>query len=138
MFSRFLPATPRLTIGPTWQFAVPLASWPVAGDEAIVPTFLVERYVPRDENAQRAGIADAAQAATAAAAAALRAGDSPGPVRCLAVTLVPGDELCYCLFEAPSVEAVRRAHELAQISCERIVEAFHLTAQPPRPAGSTP
>ena len=103
-----------------------------------MPTFLVERYVPRGENAQRAGIAEAAQAAAAAETAARRAGDSPGPIRYLAVTLVPGDELCYCLFEAPSIEAVRRAHELAQISCERIVEAFHLTAQPPRNGSSTP
>jgi hypothetical protein len=44
---------------------------------------------------------------------------------------MPGDELCYCVFEAPSIQAVRRAHELAQISCERIVEAFHVAALPP-------
>jgi hypothetical protein len=103
-----------------------------------VPTFLVERYVPSGGSAQPAAIAGAAHAAQAAEAAAGRAGDSPGPIRYLAVTLVPGDELCYCLFEAPSVEAVRRAHELAQISCERIVEAFHVTAQTPGNEGSTP
>jgi Protein of unknown function (DUF4242) len=109
-----------------------------------VPTFLVERYVPSAGSAQPAAIAgaahaaQAAEAAEAAEAAAGRAGESPGPIRYLAVTLVPGDELCYCLFEAPSVEAVRRAHELAQISCERIVEAFHVTAQTPGNEGSTP
>jgi hypothetical protein len=103
-----------------------------------VATFLVERYVPRAGSAQPAGIAGAAQAAQAAEEAAGRAGDSPGPIRYLAVTLVPSDELCYCLFEAPSIEAVRRAHELAQISCERIVEALHVTARTPRNAGSTP
>jgi Protein of unknown function (DUF4242) len=138
VFSRFLAAQPRLTIGPTWQFGVPSAFWPVVGDEAVVPTFLVERYVPRAGSAHPAGIAEAAQAAQVAEAAAGRAPDSPGPVRYLAVTLVPGDELCYCLFEAPSVEAVRRAHELAQISCERIVEAFHVTAHTPGNQGSTP
>jgi hypothetical protein len=138
VFSRFLAAQPRLTIGRNWQFAIPSASWPVAGDEAVVPTFLVERYVPSAGNAQPAGIAGAAQAAQAIEAAAGRAPDSPGPVRYLAVILVPGDELCYCLFEAPSVEAVRRAHELAQISCERIVEAFHVTAYTPRNEGSPP
>jgi hypothetical protein len=113
----------------------------VAGDEAVVPTFLVERYIPGAGSAQPAGIAEAAQAAQAAEAAEAAAGrtpDSPGPVRYLAVTLVPGDELCYCLFEAPSVDAVRRAHELAQISCERIVEAFHVTARTPGNEGSTP
>lgn len=103
-----------------------------------MPTFLVERYVPRDENAQRGGIAEAAQAAAAAETAARRARDSPGPIRYLAAIVVPGDELCYSLFEAPSIEAVRRAHELAQISCERIVEAFHLTTQTPGNEGSTP
>jgi hypothetical protein len=143
VFSRFLAAAPRLTIGRTWQFAVPSACWPVAGDEAVVPTFLVERYVPRAESVQPAGIAGAAQAAQAARAAqaaeaaAQRAPDSPGLVRYLAVTLVPGDELCLCLFEAPSIEAVRRAHELAQITCERIVEAFHVSGQPPATEGST-
>jgi hypothetical protein len=103
-----------------------------------VPTFLVERYVPRAGSAQPAGIDEATQVAQDAQEAAARAGDSSGSVRCLAVTLVPGDELCYCLFEAPSVEAVRRAHEIAQISCERIVEAFHVTAHTPRNEGSSP
>ena len=86
-----------------------------------MPTYLVERYVPR---AVRAHLAEIVKMAKTAA----RSGDSPGAIRCLAVTLVPGDELCYCLFEAPTIEAVRQAHELARIPCERIVEAFHATA----------
>ena len=88
-----------------------------------MPTYLVERYVPRAATAQLAEIVRTAQAAAG------QAGDSPGAIRYLAVTLVPGDELCYCLFEAPTIEAVRQAHELAQIPSERIVEAFHATAR---------
>jgi hypothetical protein len=87
-----------------------------------VPTYLVERYVPRAAGAQLAKIVSTAKAAAG------QAGDSPGAIRCLAVTLVPGDELCYCLFEAPTIEAIQQAHDLAQIPCERIVEAFHATA----------
>ena len=88
-----------------------------------MPTYLVERYVPRAAGAQLAEIVSTAKAAAG------QAGDSPGAIRCLAVTLVPGDELCYCLFEAPTIEAIRQAHDLAQIPCERIVEAFHATAR---------
>jgi hypothetical protein len=88
-----------------------------------VPTYLVERYVPRAGRAQLAEIVKTAKTA------ARQTGDSPGAIRYLAVTLVPGDELCYCLFEAPTIEAVRQAHDLARIPCERIVEAFHATAR---------
>ena len=88
-----------------------------------MPTYLVERYIPRAASGQLAEIVRTAQAAAG------QAGDSPPAIRCLAVTLVPGDELCYCLFEAPTIEAVRQAHDLARIPCERIVEAFHATAR---------
>jgi hypothetical protein len=97
-----------------------------------VPTYLVERYVPRAAAAQLTEIVSTAQAAAG------QAGDSHGAIRCLAVTLVPGDDLCYCLFEAPTIEAIRHAHELAQIPCERIVEAFHATAQAPGSGASPP
>lgn len=85
-----------------------------------MPTYLVERYIPRAAGGQLAELA-------ASEAAAGQTVDS-GTVRYLAVTLVPDDELCYCLFEATSIQAVQRAHELARIPCERIVEAFHATA----------
>jgi hypothetical protein len=97
-----------------------------------MPTYLVERYVPRAAAAQLAEIAATAKAAAGPTE------DSPAAIRYLAVTLVPGDELCYCLFEAPSIEAVRQAHQLARIPCERIVEAFHATSHAPGSAGSPP
>jgi hypothetical protein len=99
---------------------------------AAVPTYLVERYVPRTAGAQLAEIVRTAKSAAG------RTGESPGAIRYLAVTLVPADELCYCLFEAPTIEAVRHAHELARIPCERIVEAFHATAQAPGGGASPP
>lgn len=74
-----------------------------------VPTYLVERYVLRAAGGQLAEIVSTAKAAAG------QAGESPPPIRCLAVTLVPGDELCYCLFEAPTIEAIQQAHDLAQI-----------------------
>ena len=85
-----------------------------------MPTYLVERFVPRAEGAELAGIA------RAVAAAARQSG--PGTVRCVAVTLVPGDEFCYLIFEAVSIEAVRHLHEAAQLPFVRIVETLHLAA----------
>lgn len=95
-----------------------------------MPTYLVERYVPRAKGTRLAELAAAGQAA------ARQTEGSAAAIRYLATTLVPGDELCYCLFDAPSIEALRRACELAQITCGRIVEAFHATAHPP--GGGTP
>jgi hypothetical protein len=98
-----------------------------------VPTFLAERYVPGAGQAQLAAIAAAARRAADAAPR------QAGAVRYLATTLVPGDDLCYCLFEAPSAEAVRLMTEAGQLSCERIIEAFHVTADAPGPAhGGSP
>jgi hypothetical protein len=87
-----------------------------------VPTFLVERYVPGAGQAQLTEITTAAKAAARAAPAAA------GVVRYLAFTLVPGDELCYILFEAPSIEAVRLMTEASQLRNERIVPAWYVTA----------
>lgn len=92
-----------------------------------MPTFLVERYVPGAGQAQLTEITDAAKAAARAAPA------GAGVVRYLASTLVPADELCYCLFEAPSIEAVRLMTEAGQLRNERIVPAWHVTAGPPDP-----
>lgn len=127
-FSRFLERPPRVSVASTRLPAGPVDSRPPAGDEAGVPTFLVERYVPDAGLAQLAEITDAAkQAAHAAPAGA-------GVVRYLAATLVPADELCHCLFEGPSIEAVRLMTEAGQFPNERIVAAWHVTADPPDPA----
>jgi hypothetical protein len=49
---------------------------------------------------------------------------------------MPSDELCFSLFDAPSEDAVRRAHEDAGIGFERIVEAVQVSS-PLRRTGGT-
>lgn len=45
------------------------------------------------------------------------------PVRFVRSILVPEDETCFYLFEAPSVEAVHEAAERAGLQVERVTEA---------------
>ena len=44
-------------------------------------------------------------------------------VRHLRTTYLCEDELCFSLFEAPSLDALRRANELGDLPYERITEA---------------
>jgi Protein of unknown function (DUF4242) len=44
-------------------------------------------------------------------------------VRYVRTTFIPGDETLLHVFEAPSLAAIRRAAERAELQCERIVEA---------------
>lgn len=48
------------------------------------------------------------------------------PVQCLHSTYVPTQRRWLCLFEAPTAEAVRRAHEIAQIPVRHVEEAVDL------------
>jgi hypothetical protein len=50
-------------------------------------------------------------------------------VRYLRATYLPGDDLCFSLFEAPSREAVRQANDRAGMTYERISEAFDVPAE---------
>ena len=45
------------------------------------------------------------------------------PVRYLGSTIVPGDEACYCQFEAPTGAAVAEANRRAGVPFDRIVPA---------------
>jgi hypothetical protein len=83
-----------------------------------MPNYLVERYMP----AARAGQLDSAIAALA--------GDEG--VRHVRATLVPVDETCFHVVEAPSREAVGEALKRAAISYERIVEAVEETQKEKR------
>jgi hypothetical protein len=47
-------------------------------------------------------------------------------VRHLGSTVVPGDEACYCQFEAPSEAAVAEANQRAHAPFDRIVAAVSL------------
>ncbi len=78
-------------------------------------TYLVEAYASRiSETAELEGRARDAAAGLAATGTAIRH---------LTSIRVPEDEVCFHLFEADSIEAVRLASERAQIVPQRIVEA---------------
>jgi hypothetical protein len=79
--------------------------------------FLAERYVSASD--LELARLDAARAS----AASKEHVESETTVRYLGSTLIPGDETCFALFEAPSAEDVRRLLERAWLPYDRIVEA---------------
>lgn len=85
--------------------------------------FVVERYLPAVSLEDLAAAVDrdrrAAEGMTAAGI----------PVRHLSTIYVPSDESCFCLFDAPSADALREAQECSGIGFERIVEAVQLPPQ---------
>jgi Protein of unknown function (DUF4242) len=90
---------------------------------AAVAFFVVERYAPK------ASDQDFARADEQAAAA--QAGDAPG-IRHIRTWLLPDDETCFTLFEAPSADALRAAGDAAGLRFTRITEAIETSG------GSTP
>ena len=78
-------------------------------------SFLVETYTP--------GAADVADVGARARSAGTTSAPLGTGVRYLRSILVPGDEMCFHLFEARSVEAVRWAIERVGLAADRIVEA---------------
>ena len=79
--------------------------------------FIAEAYEPNPA-ATRAEVADALRRA----ADEIAAGGTQ--VRYIRSIVVPADETCFHVFEAPSEAAVREASERARITCTRIVEAL--------------
>jgi hypothetical protein len=77
-----------------------------------VPSYLVESY-----------LVDSETALDEARARARRTAEVGVGVRHLRTTFLPGDETILHLFEAPSVEALRRAGRSAALEFQRIVEA---------------
>jgi hypothetical protein len=85
--------------------------------------FVVERYLPAVSPGELAtAVARDRRAAAQMTAAGI-------PVRHLSTIHIPSDESCLCLFDAPSLDALREAQERAGIDFERIVEAV---LAPPR------
>jgi len=82
-----------------------------------VPVFLVESYLPASSGA----FEDAPALAGRVAELACQEGID---FRYLRTTLVPSDETCFHLFEAPSVAVVEVALARAGLDCDRIVEAL--------------
>jgi hypothetical protein len=82
-----------------------------------MPTYLVEAYGPGHGDA----LADARERAAHAA-------DLGQDVRYVRTTFVPDDETVLHVFEAPSLDAVRQAADLAHLTHQRIVEAVEARA----------
>ncbi len=81
-------------------------------------SFLVESYAPRLD-------AEGLELIVGRAQAAAESLDGPsGRVRHVRSYVVPGDEMCFHVFEAASVEEVVRVCELAGIEVERVVDAI--------------
>ena len=78
-------------------------------------SFLVEAYTPT--------AADLSEIEARARLASVELQREGKPVRYVRSILIPGDETCLHLFQAPSVGAVREASERAGFSPQRIVEA---------------
>ncbi len=78
--------------------------------------YLVEAYSPKSS---REDLGSLVARARRASAGMRRDGID---VRYLRPILVPEDEICFHLFEAPSAEAVGEASRRAQLVYERIVE----------------
>ena len=95
-----------------------------------MPEFLAETYAPRGDGAPAA--------AAGAALAADQARGLGGPVRLLGAILVPDEEICFWLYQAPSAAAVRAAMTAARLRPERITPAVSIRPPDPAPGnGST-
>ncbi|MCP9487512.1 MAG: DUF4242 domain-containing protein [Gaiellaceae bacterium MAG52_C11] len=83
-----------------------------------MPSFLVETYAPERRTN---GLPDLSATAQAAASTGAAAGLDVRHVRSFAT---PGDEVCFHVFEAPSLEAVASMSKLACLDHERITEVI--------------
>ena len=90
-----------------------------------MPEFLAETYAPRDAPGP---------AAPGPAGAAPGSDQASGPVRLLGAILVPDEETCFWLYQAPSAGAVRAAMTAAGLRPERINPA--VPVRPPDPVPS--
>ena len=81
-----------------------------------VPEFLAETYAPRDAPGT-------ATPSAAGAAAAGQASQDRAPVRFLGAILVPEEETCFWLYQAPSAAALRAAMTAAGLRPERVTAA---------------
>ncbi|MFQ5954587.1 MAG: DUF4242 domain-containing protein [Kiloniellales bacterium] len=88
-----------------------------------MPKYMVERHLPGITPDQLQAAATRGKNTTAEMT---RQGT---PVRYLRSTFVPGEDKCFCLFDAPSADAVKVANERAQIPFERIVDAMHIASE---------
>ena len=84
--------------------------------------FLVEGYAPSTT-------AESLQSLATSLIEAAEATPTRGRVRHVQSSVVPGDEMCLCLLEGPSPEAVWEVAERAGIQVTRVSEALHVTGE---------
>ena len=80
--------------------------------------FLVEAYLPRG------GAIDPAETIERVRAAVEQMSSAGAGVRHLRSIVVPGDETCFHVFEAHSIEAVQTVGRRAQLEFDRVTEAI--------------
>lgn len=90
------------------------------GAEVGMPTFVVERSLPGLTVQHLPALQNALAEATT------RLTSSGSPVTYRGTTFLPARSRCFCLFEAASVEVVKRANETAQIPFVAVTEAIEL------------
>jgi hypothetical protein len=83
-------------------------------------TYLLERFMPAGSLAELEGFVSRARAATAAPS------EHAVRVSPLWSVYVPAEELCLCVVQAPSREAVERAAARSGVTFERIIEVVAL------------
>jgi hypothetical protein len=99
----------------------------VSGPDPETSAFLVERYLPP---AAVDGLA-----ASVARVARLCADHDPtaSGVQYLHSSYLPTEDICFCLFRAPSAEAVREINSQADFALDRITGAVLLLGELPSP-----
>jgi hypothetical protein len=80
-------------------------------------TFLVERYLPSSAKASLAASVARVQQACATS------GRDGTEVRYLHSTYLPAEELCFCVFQGPSLAAVQSVNDAAHFALDRITDA---------------
>lgn len=94
-----------------------------APTEPAATSFLVERYLPVGDVE---GLARAVTRVALACSAGIAAGID---VRYLHSTFVADEDTCFCVFQAPSADAVRAVNEAADFPVDRISAAVSLPTE---------
>lgn len=101
-------------------------TWPQTSDrDSPRHAFLVERYLPPAEAADLAALT----ADVARLCAGSHAGDTP--VHYLYSAYLPTEDTCFCLFRAPSAEAVQAVNRKRGFALDRIIDAVLLQGGTP-------
>ncbi len=88
------------------------------GPDGLASAFLVERYLPRS------AVAELGRSVGRVAGICTGPGIVTTGVRYLQAIYLPGEEICFCLFQAPSIQAVRAVNDAGQFPIDRITEAL--------------